>query len=233
MMGAPARWTRIVAWLAGAAGAVVLVLFVAFFVQSMLGPEAMWPHLRGLLLRWQTFIAGFLALIAGILTVSATWSAAKSEIEATRNQTEAMVRDERRRIAREAYAFFAMMDAALAGVLDDIERAREIRAITGGPMGAYQARTRVKKAGFPELRTACLRYGGQQVTPTFLRLDKAIDDFSSVPKEITAVSTGREAGLDEELDHIEVLAKSLRDEVGLGIKRCTAVLAEREAPDFP
>ena len=233
-------------WVAGGA---VLALYVVLFVQAMLGPHPVWLHLRDLLFRWQTFITGCLALIAAGLTIRETRNAADrqvraagQQVRAAGEQTEAMRTIERRRIARGAYAFYAMMDAAMESVLADVEGARKMIAVHTADPGrdrpriAYEARTRVKQAGFSELRTACLRYGSQQVTPAFLRLDKAINDLSSASKVPTVGGNAGiiavPEGLPEELDHIEALAKELRDKVGPDIERCTTLLAETPEPDF-
>ena len=211
----------------------------------MLGPEPVWPHLRSLLLRWQTFIAGCLALIAGVGTILMTRHAAAEQVGAAQRQTDEMRTMERRRIAREAYAFYAMMDAAMKSVLDDVGWARQKAgaAKPGSVSPAFQARTRIKKAGFSELRTACLRYGSQQVTSTFLLLDQATDDLSSawklsrVPLVIgspgTVADVGAHVDLLAELNRIEALAKELRDKVGPGIEHCATLLAKTPGSDFP
>jgi hypothetical protein len=192
---------------------------------------------------WQTLIAGVLALIAAVGTIWATRRAAAEQVGAAQRQTDAMRTSERRRIAREAYAFYAMMAAAMESVLDDAKEARKIAATAASAVGSspigYAARTQVKKPGFSELLVACLRYGGQRVTPGFLRLDRAIDDFGSAPKVFASPMGGKSElvgaveGLNEELGHIEALAQALRDEVGPGIERCTALLAETQESDFP
>jgi hypothetical protein len=225
------RRTRISQW-SGEVGIAVLAFFAGVFVRSVLR-QPTWAHFSGLLWEWQTLIAGVGAVGAAVVTIRVTRRAAAEQVGAAERQTDAMRTAERHRIASEAYAFFTMMAGAMESVLDDVEEARKIRATTGGPVSAYRARTQVKKAGFSELRTACLRYGGQMVTPNFLRLDKMIDDFSSVPKGDISANTAMEVGLDQELDHIEVLAKGLRDEVGPGIDRCIKLLAETQEPDFP
>lgn len=231
------------------------MLYVVFFVQSMLGPEPIWPHLRGLLFRWQTFIAGCLALIAGGGTILATRNAANrqvraadrqvraawSQTEAASRQTEAMWTMERRRIAREAYAFFEMIDAAMTAVLDDVTAARGMAAAIqqdgGSSNAAYAARKRIKKAGFSELRSACLRYGGQLVTLAFLRLDKEIDDFASkvftIPTAMEPRPVGDHDDLHKQLDIIELQAKGLSEEVGPAKKRCLDLLRTMPGPDFP
>jgi hypothetical protein len=78
---------------------------------------------------WQTLIAGslagVLALVAAFLTIWATIKSANREVEAAKAQTESTLLVERRRVAREGFAFAAMLEAAMKAVLDDIETARE------------------------------------------------------------------------------------------------------------
>jgi hypothetical protein len=137
---------------------------------------------------WQMLITGILILIASGGTIWVTKYAAKREISAARRQTDA-ARDqiaamkliERRRVARHSYTFFAMLDAATEVVAEDVNAARE--TVAGGLVGdeslaAYYARQQIKKTAFPELRSACLEFGGKLTAP-FLRLDKEIDEFAA------------------------------------------------------
>jgi hypothetical protein len=228
---------------AGAVGIAVLAFFAGVFVRSCL-EQSTWKHLTGELWEWQTLIVGVLALIAGVGTILTTRHAAAEQVGAAQRQTDEMRTMERRRIVREAYAFYVMMDAATESVLADVEGARKMIAASTAepsrdrPRIAYEARTKVKQAGFPELRTACLRYGSQQVTSAFLRLDKTINDLSSASKVRphwlggNAGMIGEPEGIPLELDHIEALAKGLRDRVGPRIERCGTLLAETPEPDF-
>src|SRR5438034_1241508 len=113
---------------------------------------------------WQTLIAGLLALAAGFGTVWATISAARREIAAAQAQTkvaqdqiDTTMQLEHRHVAREAWAFYVTLEAAMAIVIDDVAAAR---AIFQGPddnsvsQHAYEARQRIKKSSFAELRTA-------------------------------------------------------------------------------
>ena len=128
---------------------------------------------------------------------------------------------ERQRIARQASAFFMMMDAAMVGIAADVAAARkiaeEIEPDNKSSPPAYWARTRIKKAGFAELRSACVRYGGREVTGKFLDIDREIDDFawrvSSVQQRISNIPlpVGEHNGLHEKLDRIELQAKDLRE----------------------
>ncbi len=186
---------------------------------------------------WQTLITGVLAVLAALGTVLATIASAKKEVASTQAQTEAMLRVERQRIAREAFSFFAMLEAAMATLIEDVDAARNIvsEEKDDGPDSemAYAARQRLKKTAFADLRSAFLRFGGL-MTLQFLRLDKEIDalgaqwrvapDRSGTPKNM-----GRVRGLRRELDSIELRAKSLRDDAAGETKRCTALLAETES----
>jgi hypothetical protein len=176
--------------------------------------EPMWQFID----HWQTLIAGLLALAAGVITVVATMKSANREIavaqeqtKAAQHQTEVMRENERRGIAREGYAFHAMLEAALRAVIEDVGAARNLpppsptsRNNTYSPQ-AYAVRQRVKRAGFTELRNAFLRFGGP-LTAQFLQLDKEIEDFAG--QSTTAFnpasgfpmqSMGVNAGLREQL----------------------------------
>jgi len=151
-----------------------------------------------LLYDWQTLIAGGLALFAGVVTVCGTLRSAKRQVKATNDAADrqitaaqeqtaaaqhqtAVMRDmERRRISREGYAFYAMLEAAMGAVIEDVGVARKLPpgdAPTQNSAEAYAVRHRVKRAGFAELRSAFLRFGGAD-TAKFLKLDKEIEDFA-------------------------------------------------------
>ena len=168
--------------------------------------EPFWQFLD----HWQTIIAGGLALFAGVVTVwgtlraanrqvkaandaanreiKATTDAANRQISAAQEQTAAaqhqtaVTRElERRRIAREGYAFHAMLEAAMSAVIADVEAARKLKSpsdVSHETREAYVIRQRVKRAGFIELRHAFLRFGGTR-TAEFLQLDKEIEDLSA------------------------------------------------------
>jgi hypothetical protein len=119
---------------------------------------------------WQTLITGLLALAAGVGTVWATIKSANREIAAAQEQTKAaqhqtaVTREiERRRLAREGYAFHAMLEAAMSAVIEDVQAVRSLPpphpSVGTYSMQAYAMRQRVKRAGFAELRTAFLRFG--------------------------------------------------------------------------
>jgi hypothetical protein len=160
---------------------------------------------------WQTLMTGGLALLAGAGTVWVTLVAANRQVKsandaadreikaanasaneqitaaqeqtaAAQHQTEVMRELERRRLAREGYAFYAMLGAAMGAVIEDVAAAQKLpraplSASQTYSMEAYAVRQRVKRAGFPELRGAFLRFGGP-LTALFLRLDKDIEDFT-------------------------------------------------------
>jgi hypothetical protein len=191
---------------------------------------------------WQTLIAGLLALAAGVITVVATKKSANREIAAAQEQTKAaqhqteVTREiERRRIAREEYAFHTMLEAAMAAVIEDVETTRKLWSSlptdTHSPQ-AYAARQRVKRAGFAELRGAFLRFGGP-LTERFLRLDKEIDDYSSRwitrfnPVNSTSQNIGVSEGLHPQLDSIERQATTLHNEAAGGVKLCRDELAKQ------
>jgi hypothetical protein len=89
-----------------------------------------------------------------------------------------MLRLDRRRIASESYAFLATIKAAMKSVIDDVQAAQNIVEEIGfTALNAYIAGQRIKKTAFSDLRSTCLRSGGQLTEP-FLRLDKEIDIFA-------------------------------------------------------
>jgi hypothetical protein len=97
---------------------------------------------------WQTLITGVLALIAGIGTIWATIASAQREIAANQAQSKVAqdqlattLRLERRRVVRESYAFFAMVEAAMGATLSDVRDVREIMA--QNPTAARQGGTQV------------------------------------------------------------------------------------------
>jgi hypothetical protein len=177
-----------------------------------------------------------------IATTKEAISAAQEQTRVAQEQITVTLRLERRRIARESFAFLAMLDAAMAAVIEDVEAARAIFDASQQPHDrnasapAYSARQRIKKVAFADLRSGCLRRGGQLTAP-FLGLDKGIDDFAAqwinVPTAGDHVPMGANAGLLDQLERIEAQAVCLRDQAADGRKRCTAVLAETQSPDFP
>jgi hypothetical protein len=203
-----------------------------------------------------SIIAGVLALIAGILAYRAgcvqateTRQAAITQVAAAHEQTKAAERQtavtreiERRRIAREGYAFHAMLEAAMGAVIEDVQAARKLPSpnptdTAAYSVQAYAVRRRVKQAGFNELRNAFLRFGGTE-TSQFLQLDKDIEDFAGqcVPGPsrvvggwgpgVTPTTVGANAGLEEQLDRIEQRALALRDHGAGGMKLCRDELSK-------
>ena len=117
-------------------------------------------------------------------------------------------------------------------VIKDVEAARKIRpGGTTHSAEAYEARYRIRRAGFAELRAGCLRFGGP-LTDRFLSLDEAIDDLALAPFIANpgtyggTQNLGLNAGLGEQLGTIEQQAKTLRLEPGVGMKRCRDELAK-------
>jgi hypothetical protein len=195
---------------------------------------------------WQTLIAGLFALAAGVGAVLATIKSANREIAAAQEQTKAAQRQtavtreiERRRIAREGYAFHAMLEAAMGAVIEDVEAARNSPPPATGDTystQAYAVRRRVKRTGFNELRNAFLRFGETQ-TSQFLQLDKEIEDCAgqwmpSTPHlgpsgaVIPQPPVGFNAGLEEQLARIEQQANELRQHAAGGMKLCRDELAK-------
>jgi hypothetical protein len=232
----------------------------AIFVLNMGWPaDLTWYRL---LTDWGSLIGGGFALVAGAALyiigrhqVRATTQAADREIAATREtisaaqeqtrvaqeQIAVTLRVERERIARESYAFHAMLEAAMATVVEDIEAAREIFApeshhVLGESILAYQAGQRIRKTAFADLRSACVRLGGQ-LTTSFLRLDKIIDEFAAdwitVPSAGDPIRKGTNAGLKIWLDVIEQRAVALREEASDEMKRCATILAETRSSNLP
>jgi hypothetical protein len=211
---------------------------------------------------WQTLIAaltaGVLALLAAAGTVWVTIAGANRQVKAAReaadrqvaaareqtkaaqHQTEVARELERRRLAREGYAFYAMLEAAMGAVIEDVEATRKLwpsLPTDHHSPQAYAARQRVKRAGFAELRGAFLRFGGPLTEP-FLRLDNEIDDYSSqwITSVVNPVSSathniGVSAGVYPQLDSIERQAMTLRQKAADVMKVCRDELAkELELP---
>jgi hypothetical protein len=206
-----------------------------------------WPAAAlALIDHWQTLIAGLLAVAAAVWTVRATVASANREIEASQAQTKVAQdqiavtqRIERRRIAREEYAFSAMLSAAMGCVVQDVVAARDIASTvkddTGRSERAFQARHRIRKIGFDELRTACLTYGGQLTKP-FLELEKEIDDLCAPSKQLMegGVNLAVHFGLHVQLARIEDQARTVDSAATKGMARCWDVLTEApEAPEAP
>jgi hypothetical protein len=65
-------------------------------------------------------VAG-LPAVAALATVWFTMRAAKREVAAAQSRVDTALRIERRRVARESYAFMCLLDASLRGVVRDVE----------------------------------------------------------------------------------------------------------------
>jgi hypothetical protein len=189
---------------------------------------------------WQTVIAGVLALVAAFGTIFVTGriasrqiaaareeadrviAATRAQTEATFKQTEATVRLEDLRNAREALAFYVMLEAAMARVLAEAARARRtylpiLTQTAGMSLDGLVVRQCITKGAFGELRAACVRQGGD-LTGEFLDLEREIDSFASQYEDRPTVTLGvtirmgKLAGLDEQLASIERKANALRKE---------------------
>jgi hypothetical protein len=194
---------------------------------------------------WQTLIAGLLAVLAAVGTIWTTIKSASREVSAAQAQTKVAqdqisttLRVEHRRIVREAWAFYVMLEAAMGIVADDVKAARENYREPG--VGHennelfYEIRQRIRKSAFPELRDACLRLGGSLTAP-FLRLDNEIDNFAAqwVPGESVsglALRWGKSAGLLNQLEGIKLQATRLRKEADAAIKTSLEALADSGPP---
>jgi hypothetical protein len=191
----------------------------------------------------QTLAAGVLAVLAAGGTIWATIKSANREIAASQAQTataqrqiETTLRLERRRAAREGYAFHSMFEAAMGRVLADAEKARQTCRRTSQTSGvstiAYEARQCFAKRAFSELLHACVRYGGL-MTRDLLDLENDIDDFASkwdrVPTAGEPERRGHHEGLIEQLATIEAKAEHLRQEAAEGTERTRSVLAKTES----
>ena len=188
---------------------------------------------------WQTVIAGVLALLAGFGTVVATMiianrqiaasreeadkviAATRAQTDVTQKQTDTTVRLELTRDASEASAFHAMLEAAMARVLDEAAWARKTypqffqRRQTGVSAEAFAVRQCITKGAFAELRAACVRLGSP-LTGEFLDLEREIDSFAVQyedysPPQGGPIRMGKHAGLGEQLALIETKATALRE----------------------
>jgi hypothetical protein len=188
---------------------------------------------------WQTVIAGALALAAAFGTIAVTMVIARKQIVASREeadrviaatrdqtkvtaeQTATTVRLEQDRVASEALAFSAMLDAAMVRVLNEVDWARKTYPQTlsqqaGASVEALVVRQCITKGGFAELRAACVRHGGP-FTREFLDLEREIDSFARQwedrPMETdrgVIIREGKHAGLGKQLHEIGEKANTLR-----------------------
>jgi hypothetical protein len=200
-------------------------------------------HFVHLLFRWQTLITGLLALFAAALTVIGAISAAREQVDgaktaadrqvaAANRQVQAMLHVESRRIARESYAFFAMLNAAMDVVVADAGEALRLfggASTTQPSLAAYDARQRVTKAGFEDIRRELVRFGGPLTKP-FLLLEIEIDGFrskvSTVPTAGNPQNIGWPEGFSDQVGRIEQEATQLRYESTVELDRCFKVLTE-------
>jgi hypothetical protein len=129
---------------------------------------------------WQTLMAGGLALLAGVVTVWGTLSAANRQVKAANDAADREIRATPTRPTgrsppREQTAA-AEHQTAVTRELKRCRIAREGYAFHSRE--AYVIQQRVNRAGFAELRNSFLRFGGTR-TEKFLQLDKEIEDLSA------------------------------------------------------
>ena len=192
-----------------------------------------------LLDHWQTLVAGILALLAAFVTVVATNIIARRQIAASREEADRVIavaheqtwvtaeqtrtteRLQKMRDASEAKAFRAMLEAAMARVLDEAAWAKKIypqllTQTAGASVEALIVRQCITKGAFAELRAACVRQGSP-LTSYFLDLEREIDSFAGQCEERTSttlsvtIRMGKHAGLGEQLALIETKAAALRE----------------------
>jgi hypothetical protein len=164
---------------------------------------------------WQTLGAGLLALAAGVGTIAVTRVAARGQIKVTRDQIVQSQNIERRRIARETYAFAETLRASMELVVEQAKDARSLVPNLVDSPQVYDARQRIKKTGFGDLRTSFIRLGGELTEP-FLRLDAEIDHFASqwFTRSGTTTDTvrfGKQHRFEESLERIVKLANALAE----------------------
>jgi hypothetical protein len=105
-------------------------------------------------------------------------------------------------------------------VVEQAERARSLVPNQMDSPQVYDARQRIKKVGFGDLRTSFIRLGGELTEP-FHRLDAEIDHFSaqwSTQAGTTsgAIRLGIYHDFLESLDRITTLANALADAAATG-----------------
>lgn len=187
---------------------------------------------------WQTLIAGGLALLAGIVTVWGTLKAANRQVKAANDAADREIKAANEAADRQIAA--AQEQTKAAQHQTAVEAARKLpppspsEVARGNPQTreAYIIRQRVKRAGFAELRNAFLRFGGTRTTE-FLQLDKEIEDFGAQWMQTYSPTSGfptqpigTNAGIYEQLDHIEQQAKELCNHAVGGMKLCRDELAK-------
>jgi hypothetical protein len=190
---------------------------------------------------WQTLIAGVFAVGAAVVTIWATIRSANREIFASRAQTavaqkqiETTLRLERRRAAREGYAFCAMLNAAMSRVIAEVVEMTG-RLATREQMLAFATLPKFTKSAFPEIRSACVSYGGL-LTAEFLDLEGEIEQFASQCTNLQArfnhehIPDAERERLLDKLRVIQVKAAHLREEGTTGMQRADAVIVETETP---
>lgn len=182
---------------------------------------------------WQNLAAGLLALAAGFVA----YRGARDQANVAKDQIALSQKTERRRMVREGYAFAETLRASMALVIEEADEARKLvpslcNDDAGDSPQAYDARRRITKTGFADLRTAFIRLGGELTEP-FLRLDALVNHFGAqwfTQKGVTsdAVPRGRHRALRDELERISKLATCLMDEAIKERERCKKILIRDE-----
>lgn len=165
---------------------------------------------------WQTLITGIMAVLAAAATIYFTREFAQWQVEAAKAQIKTVVEIERAKSIGERSAFLTMLAAAMETVIRDVDAARGIISPALGPgesVAGYVARQRIKKTAFADIRAALVGIADQS-TAAFLKLDNAIDDFSSQWQEFQGTAgnkllKGFHAGISDQCAQIEEQASLL------------------------
>ena len=183
--------------------------------------QTAWHFTTGLDLfdHWQTVIAGVLALAAAFGTVVATMIIARKQIAVAQKQIDTTLRLEQERVASEATAFRAMLEAAMVRVLSEVAWAKEtypqlMKQDAGQSPQALIVRNSITRGAFAELRAASVGQGSP-LTGEFLDLEREIENLAMQWVDIkttegAVIRHGMHARLGEQLDVIENKATELR-----------------------
>jgi hypothetical protein len=164
---------------------------------------------------WQSLVAGLLAFGAGFIA----YRGAANQAKVARDQIAQSQKAERLRIARESYGFAETLRASTALVVEESGEARKLLPNVapddgGSSIPAYEARQRISKTGFSDLRAAFIRLGGELTEP-FFRLDALIDRFARqwsltrIGSASDALRFGKHSGFNDQLpdNHISSFAR--------------------------
>jgi hypothetical protein len=103
-------------------------------------------------------------------------AAAQEQTAVAQKQIETTIRLERDRVASETNAFLAMLEAAMARLLEETLWARGAMVTSVDPSDPSTICKCITKGGFDELRGGCIRLGSP-LTGEFLDLEREIDNF--------------------------------------------------------